>query len=96
MGSGLPLESNGCRVLTRVGFGREQKNYAAMYRSIEQALEAQLPHTAPALASAHLLLRIHGKEICKTNGPNCGECCAVDLCAYATKAGASSPQPINS
>ena len=85
MASGLPLESNGCRVLTRIGFGREQKNYGAMYRSIEKALEGQLPRGAAALTRAHLLLRRHGKEICKTNGPNCGECCAVDLCAFALK-----------
>src|ERR1700679_3208011 len=43
MACGLPLESNGCRVLTRIGFGREQKNYGGMYRSIEEALEGQLP-----------------------------------------------------
>src|ERR1700727_289536 len=46
MAAGLPLESNGCRVLTRVGFGREQKNYGAMYRSIKDALNGQLPGDA--------------------------------------------------
>jgi endonuclease-3 len=86
MAEGLPLESNGCRVLTRIGFGREQKNYGATYRSIEEALEGQLPRDAASLARAHLLLRQHGKETCKTTGPNCGECCVVDLCAYALKA----------
>ena len=30
---GLPLEWNGLRVLTRVGYGRAQKNYGATYRS---------------------------------------------------------------
>jgi endonuclease-3 len=87
MAAGLPLESNGCRVLTRVGFGREQKNYGATYRSIQEALDGQLPRDAALLTRAHLLLRRHGKEICKTNGPNCGECCVVDLCAFALKGG---------
>jgi len=86
MAEGLPLESNGCRVLTRIGFGREQKNYGATYRSIEEALEGQLPRDAASLTRAHLLLRQHGKETCKTTGPNCGECCVVDLCAFALKA----------
>jgi endonuclease-3 len=31
--SGLPLESNGLRVLTRLGWGRIQKNYGATYRT---------------------------------------------------------------
>jgi endonuclease-3 len=85
MASRLPLESNGCRVLTRIGFGREQKNYGSMYRSIRQDLENQLPRDAASLTRAHLLLRRHGKEICTANGPNCGECCVVDLCAFAMK-----------
>ena len=86
MAEGLPLESNGCRVLTRIGFGREQKNYGATYRSIQEALEGPLPRDAASLARAHLLLRQHGKETCKTTGPNCGACCVVELCAFALKA----------
>ena len=34
---GLPLEWNGLRVLTRVGYGRSQKNYGATYRSVQEA-----------------------------------------------------------
>ena len=37
---GLPLEWNGLRVLTRVGYGRAQKNYGATYRSVQEALRA--------------------------------------------------------
>jgi endonuclease-3 len=85
MAEGLPLESNGCRVLTRIGFGREQEHYGATYRSIQDALDGQLPRDAASLTRAHLLLRQHGKETCKTTGPNCGACCAIDLCAYALK-----------
>ncbi len=85
MAAGLPLESNGCRVLTRIGFGREQTNYGAMYRSIQEDLQGQLPRGSESLADAHLLLRRHGKETCKTNGPDCGSCCVLDLCAFALK-----------
>jgi endonuclease III len=86
MAEGLPLESNGCRVLLRLGFGREQKNYGAAYRSIQQAIKDQLPAGAESLTRAHFLLREHGKETCKTNGPACGECCLVAICNYAIKA----------
>ncbi|HLJ51396.1 MAG TPA: hypothetical protein VKU01_35560 [Bryobacteraceae bacterium] len=86
VGPGLPLESNGLRVLIRVGYGREQKsNYGAMYRSVEEALNGQLPKGAKQLAQAHLLLRQHGKTICKTNGPLCHACPLVDLCATGKK-----------
>jgi endonuclease-3 len=84
MGPGLPLDWNGCRVLLRLGFGREhRKNYAARYRSIQEALEGQLPKDAAALALAHLLLRQHGKEICRNNGPMCHECPIANLCIFA-------------
>ncbi len=86
MAQGLPLESNGCRVLLRIGYGREQRNYGAAYRSIEEALAGQLPSGAAAITRAHLLLREHGKATCKTNGPACGECCVVEMCKYAKRA----------
>jgi len=82
-GEGLPLESNGCRVLLRMGFGRAQpKNYGAQYRSIQEAIAGHLPKGATALAQAHLLLRQHGKTLCKENGPDCGACPVVEMCGY--------------
>jgi endonuclease-3 len=48
---GLPLESNGVRVLTRIGYGRVHlKNYGAMYRSVQEAIAAEVPKGAAALA----------------------------------------------
>jgi endonuclease III len=82
---GLPLESNGVRVLTRVGFGRAEKDYGKMYRSVQEALVGQVPRGAAAIARAHLLLRQHGKTLCRANGPECGECPAVDLCKWVLK-----------
>ena len=82
---GLPLEWNGLRVLTRVGYGRAQKNYAAMYRSVQEAIKAELPRNADAVAHTHLLLRQHGKEICKDKNPQCYECPIKDICAYPVK-----------
>jgi endonuclease-3 len=83
---GLPLESNGLRVLTRVGYGRLQpKNYGAMYRSVQEAIKAEVPRKASLVAEAHLLLRQHGKEICKDKGPQCYECPIKEMCAYPMK-----------
>ncbi len=85
VGPGLPLESNGLRVLTRVGYGRAHKNYSAIYRSVQEALSGELPQDADALARAHLLLREHGKTICTNNQPLCSKCPVADLCAFPMK-----------
>jgi endonuclease-3 len=82
---GLPLESNGLRVLTRVGYGRSQKNYSAMYRSVQEAVRDELQRDVAQRARAHLLLREHGKTICRNNGPLCRQCPVEDLCSYPLK-----------
>ena len=80
---GLPLDSNGSRVLLRVGYGRaSSRNYAAQYRSIQEAIADELPNGAGPLASAHLLLRQHGKEICRDKEPRCAECPIAHMCAF--------------
>jgi endonuclease-3 len=81
--TGLPVESNGLRLLTRLGYGRSQKSYAATYRSIQEALLDELPRDARAISRAHLLFREHGQTICKNNSPLCHECSVEPLCAYA-------------
>src|SRR5437016_14633159 len=67
----LGLESNGLRVLLRLGFGEEKKNYSAAYRSVQEAIREQLDEDYGWLIDAHFLLRQHGKELCKTNRPMC-------------------------
>jgi endonuclease-3 len=85
MSAGLPLESNGLRVLERVGYGRAQKNYGATYRSVQEALAGQIPRDPAALSQAHLLLRYHGKAVCRNNRPLCEECVLAPDCAFAAK-----------
>ena len=81
--AGLPLESNGLRVLTRIGYGRVHlKNYGAMYRSVQEAIAPELPKGAERLARAHLLLRAHGKTICRDGQPQCHECPVESGCAF--------------
>lgn len=78
----LALESNGLRVLLRLGFGAEQKNFAASYKSAQAAVQAQLKTDYDWLISAHQLLRQHGKELCKTNRPKCEACPLTKGCQY--------------
>jgi len=82
---GLPLEWNGLRVLTRMGYARAQKNYGAVYRSVQEALREELPRKAEAIAQAHMLLRQHGKHICRDRSPQCYECPVKELCEYPMK-----------
>src|SRR2546421_7232796 len=78
----LGLESNGLRVLLRLGFGEEKKNYSATYRSVQEAIGPQLKEDFAWLIDAHLLLRQHGKELCKTSNPKCDECPIRSDCVY--------------
>jgi endonuclease III len=81
----LGLESNGLRVLLRLGFGEEKKNYSASYRSVQEAIKDQLRHDYDWLIDTHALLRRHGKELCKTNNPICDKCPLRRSCAYAQR-----------
>lgn len=77
----LALESNGLRVLLRLGFGRsEARGYSAQYRSVRDALASELPSGAAQLLRAHALLRRHGQELCKNGVPECEACCLADVC----------------
>jgi endonuclease-3 len=81
--TGLPLDWNGLRVLTRMGFGKSQKSYGATYRSVQESLRGELPGDIEFLPKAHLLLREHGKAVCREKRPQCHACPASRFCAYA-------------
>jgi endonuclease-3 len=78
----LALDSNGLRVLLRLGFGKEDSNYSRTYRSVQEALAPGLPLDIPFLTEAHQLLRRHGQELCKTDHPCCEACPLKKECAY--------------
>jgi endonuclease-3 len=81
----MALDSNGLRVLCRVGFAEEQKNYSATYRLVQDAIREQLPGDYDSLIRAHLLLRQHGQELCKRSKPRCSDCPVRDRCNYVRK-----------
>jgi len=82
------LESNGLRVLVRLGLATEGKSYAATYRSAIAALaplvdEGDARRTIPRLVRAHELLRAHGRVLCKNSSPLCEACLLADACPAA-------------
>jgi endonuclease III len=78
----LALDSNGLRVLLRLGYGEEQKSYASTYRSAQEAVESELKKNFDWLIAAHQLLRRHGKELCKIKAPMCAACPVKKYCTY--------------
>lgn len=70
----LALESNGLRVLLRLGYGEERKNYSATYRMAQEALKPESKQDFDWLIEAHQLLRHHGQELCKRTEPLCPPC----------------------
>jgi endonuclease III len=78
----LALESNGLRVLLRLGFGQEHKNYSTSYNSVLEALKDQVGDDCDFLIKAHQLLRQHGKELCRRVNPNCEICPLRPNCEY--------------
>lgn len=87
----LAPESNGLRVLGRLGWVDEREPYARMYRA-SLDVQRQLPADIPVLQEAHLLLQQHGQATCKRNSPRCGECPLAAGCAHAIRASSPSRQ----
>jgi endonuclease III len=78
----LALDSNGLRVLLRLGYGKEDKNYSRSYRSAQEATRAEWKRDFDWLIAAHQLLRLHGQELCKRTRPRCEACPLRGECAY--------------
>ena len=82
----LAMDSNGLRVLVRLGFAPEKKSYSATYKGVQQALAPQLPNDCGELVRAHQLLRQHGQELCKRSKPMCARCPLRAQCAFFAEA----------
>jgi endonuclease-3 len=83
----LALESNGVRVLLRLGFGQEMKSYAATYRLVQRAVAEAGDGDYAWLMGAHLLLRRHGQELCRRSEPRCDACPLAADCEYCLRGG---------
>jgi endonuclease-3 len=80
------VPSNCIHVPLRLGFGRESKNWAASYKSAQEAIRVELPETCAAQLRAYLLFKQHGQTLCKSARPKCEECPVTDECSYFAKA----------
>jgi endonuclease-3 len=83
----LALESNGLRVLTRLGYGEEKKSYSSTYKSVQEAIASELEKSSAWLARAHLLLRTHGQALCKRTSPDCDACPLTAQCRFYARLG---------
>lgn len=70
----LPLDSNGLRVLQRLGLVPKGKDYRSSYRRAQETLARSLPRTYDGLIAGYQLLRQHGQEVCRRNAPDCPAC----------------------
>lgn len=82
----LALDSNGMRVLLRLGYGREAKSYATSYRSAKVAAMAELPAKSRDLQQAYGVLRELGKTICRNAKPECWRCAMANDCPSSLSA----------
>jgi endonuclease-3 len=78
----LAPESNGLRVLTRLGIAREESSYGATYRAALAAVARGSRLDGRFLRAAHFLLRRHGQELCRRSRPECPSCPLRVDCDY--------------
>jgi endonuclease III len=78
----LALESNGVRVLVRLGFAEEHTSYSTTYRRLQDALRDQIGTECAPLVPAHQLLKLHGQELCRRSEPRCPACPLRGSCAF--------------
>jgi len=77
---GLAPDSNGLRVLNRLGFGADAGDYRKTYRGTAAAVAAELPADFDWMIRAHQLLRRHGQDLCTRNAPRCSVCPLAERC----------------
>jgi len=74
LGGAPALDSNGLRVLERLGFIDDAGSYDATYRAGVAYLRAHGVCDAASSIDAFELLRAHGRELCKRTNRQCAQC----------------------
>jgi endonuclease III len=82
---GPAIESNGLRVLERLGLIDEGLPYTTGYREGVTYLREHGVDSGPRAIEAFSLLRHHGRELCKRTQPECERCPLRKDCRYAIK-----------
>jgi endonuclease-3 len=76
------LDSNGLRALVRMGFCAEEKSYGQSYKAAVAILAKDGKSDAAWLKRTWLILREHGKTLCKRTAPICEPCPLDRVCAH--------------
>jgi endonuclease-3 len=76
------LDSNGLRAMVRMGFCAEEKSYAQTYKAAITVLAKDGETDAAWLKRAYVILREHGKTLCKRAAPICEPCPLDRQCAH--------------
>ena len=74
------LDSNGLRVLLRLGFVDEGKSYSTSYRAAKAELVSQGKQTRDWFSTAFHVLQAHGRAVCKRSAPLCADCPLQTMC----------------
>lgn len=77
------LDSNGLRSLERLGLVASGASYEKSYRAGRGLLADALPASRARLVAAFGLLRRHGRTLCRSRMPLCGDCPLAEECPSA-------------
>jgi endonuclease III len=81
------LESNGLRVLVRLGLAPQQSSYTATYKAAVKVMTESGIMTRKWMMEAYSVLRSHGQTLCKRTKPQCIACPLDKLCAHRPATG---------
>lgn len=81
------IDSNGLRVLVRLGLVPLAASWAATYKAAIAAIAQHAMRGPEWLKACHTLLREHGRALCKRNSPRCIACPLDSICAHAPATG---------
>jgi endonuclease-3 len=76
------LESNGLRSLARLGFFDAHGPYAVAYKAAIDMLKVRGRGDREWLVETYLLLREHGKALCRRAAPICWTCPLDEMCPH--------------
>jgi endonuclease-3 len=77
------LESNALRVLVRLSLVTAGASYAANHKAAIACLAAAYDGDRDRLITACMLLREHGRVLCRRSAPHCTACPLDASCAHA-------------
>jgi endonuclease III len=81
------VDSNGLRAMARMGFCLEAPSWQTTYRAAVHLLSERGEMSLDWLTTAYLVLREHGKTLCRRSAPDCLACPLDGGCAHAVTSG---------